>query len=250
MLEVRSGQHGMFDDLCALDSSAELAQHVSAQSKKFAGVVGHAFAEALAGNWGSIQRQWVKNKEGVRARILRAADIQAPDGVTDRLAQAMTFVGFVGAIASNYGVLPVERRDVYEALGLLLREQVDRLNGVRTPVAQEAIEAVRHYLQTNPARFLPFERAGEPTQVNGLAGYVKRSKGGAIFLFFPGAFREQFVSKYGEEVFAHLRAAGFLICHDARENRYQAHIPTPGQEERRVRRDFVAIPEAILNSEA
>lgn len=246
VLEVHPGAHGMFDDLCGHEDSAALASHVKEQAHEFAGVVGTAFFEKVAYNWDTVWTQWPKNRERVNSAILEASGMEKVDGVMHRLTQAMTFVGFVGAIAANYGVLPLKRRDVFNALGLLLREQSRRLHGARTPVQQAVIEAVQLFIQTNPAKFLPIEQAGDAVQVNGLAGFSSRGKSGLLYLFFPAFFKKQFVSKFGEEAYGHLRTAGHLRSTKSRENRYQVRVPMPGDAEEGKRRDFVAISASIL----
>ncbi len=249
VLEMHLGAHGMFDDLCGFDSAADLAMFVQERAKCCAGAVGDAFVAACAQRWDRIHEIWPKNRGQVRGHILRAAEIDEPTGVTHRLTEALTFIGFIGAFAATHGVLPVERKHVYEALGLVLREQSIRLQGARTPVAREVIEAVRHYLQTNPARFLPLSCAADPTPSNGLAGYIKPVKGKPAYLFFPGTFNAQFTAKFGNEGFAHLRAAGYLLTQPNRENRFQVRVQTAGQGDKGKRMDFVAISASILAAE-
>ncbi|MDG0853368.1 DUF927 domain-containing protein [Roseateles puraquae] len=249
-IELHLGQYGMFDVLCGHDSSAELAEYVKDQSKEYAGFVGDAFVETVATNWESVNKMWLSRRDEVRDGILQAADIGKPTGVTNRQLETLTFIGFVGAIAARYDVLPVKRGHVYEALGLLLREQERRLQGSRTPAGQKVVEAVRHFILTYPARFLPIERAGDPTQVNGLAGYLKLINGRPTYLFFAEAFDAEFVSKFGREASTHLRDAGHLVCQGKRGNRYQAQVRLSGPEDRRTPMNFVAVSQSILAADA
>lgn len=245
-IELHLGEHGMFDALCGHKTSAALADHVRGSSQEFAGVVGDAFVEAIAPRWEAVNKMWLSNRDEVRNRILRAAKIGKPTDVTNRQLQTLTFIGFVGAMAANYDVLPIARHHVYEALGLLLREQESRLEGSRTPTGQKVVEAVRHFILTHPARFLPIERASDPTQVNGLAGYLKLINGRPTYLFFAETFDAEFVSKFGREASTHLRDAGHLVCQGKRGNRYQAQVRLSGPENRRTPMDFVAISQSIL----
>lgn len=248
-IELHMGKYGMFDALCGHETSAQLAACVKNKSHLYEGVVGDAFVQALAPNWEAIKRMWLKRRDEVRSGILRAAGITEPSDVTNRQLETLTFIGFTGAIAAKYDALPVKRRHIYEALGLLLREQESRLQGSRTPAGQKVVEAVRHFIQTHPARFLPIERASDPTPVNGLAGYKKPINHRPAFLFFPGTFDAEFISKFGREAFVHLRDAGHLVCQGKRGNRCQVHVRFPGQEGRGTPMDFVAISESILAAE-
>ncbi|MDI4633156.1 DUF927 domain-containing protein [Pelomonas sp. V22] len=248
-IELHLGKYGMFDALCGHSSSADLAEYVKVQSKECAGVVGDTFVEAIATNWESVNKMWLSRRDEVRDGILHAADIGAPTGVTNRQVETLIFIGFVGAIAAQYDVLPVKRSHVYEAMGLLLREQERRLQGSRTPVGQKAVEAVRRFILTHPARFLPIERVSDPTQVNGLAGYLKIINGRPTYLFFAETFDAEFVSKFGREAATHLRDAGHLVCQGKRGNRYQAQVRLSGQENHRTPMNFVAVSQSILAAE-
>jgi hypothetical protein len=246
LLEIYPGEHGMFDDPCDYDNAAALACWIHAQSQEFAGVVGQAFFDMVASDWGKLREQWLQKRDIVRSAILQHAGLNEVDGVTHRLTEALTFVGYVGAVAATREVLPVKRTRVFKALGLLLREQVERLSGARTPVALEVVEAVRLFVQTNPGKFLPIEQAGDAISVNGLVGYVKRTKEGTLYLFFPGFFKERFVSKFGSEAYQHLRSAGVLRTHEKRTNRYQARVRLNGQADSAKVLTFVAISDSIL----
>lgn len=248
-IELHMGKYGMFDALCGHETGAQLAECVKSQSQLYEGVVGDAFVEAIAPNWEAIKRMWLTRRDEVRSGILRAAVIAQPSDVTNRQLETLTFIGFIGAIAAKYDVLPVKRHHIYGALGLLLREQEIRLRGSSTPTGQKVVEAVRHFIQTHPARFLQIERASDPTPVNGLAGYKKLINHRPAYLFFPGTFDAEFISKFGREAFVHLRDAGHLICQGKRGNRCQAHVRFPGQDGRGTPMDFVAISESILAAE-
>ncbi len=249
LLEIYPGPEGMFDDRCGHDSSAGLAMHLEGLSQEFAGVVGHAFFNMVASLWDKLQEQWPLKRDLVQAAILKHAGLEKVTGMTHRLTEALTFVGFVGATAAHHEVLPLKPSDVFKALGLLLREQVDRLKGATTPVAQAVREAVRTFIESNPGKFLPIEQAGNTT-TNGLAGYIKRTKQGPLYLFIPGVFKERFVSKFGEETYAHLAAAGLLRTQETRGNLYQVRLDLPGQQDKHDRRSFVAISGAILLDDA
>lgn len=249
LLEVHPGEHGMFDDLCGHTDSASLALHIEEQAKQCAGVVGQAFFTVIASNWAEVRELWVKKHDFVQAAILRHAGLGEIDGVTHRLLEALTFVGFVGAVAAKHDVLPVKLAHVFRSLGLLLGEQVKRLKGMRTPVGLAAVDAVRLFIQTNRGKFLPIEQASDPTHVNGLVGYVKHTKRDTLFLFYPGVFHERFVGKFGDEVYGHLRSAAVLRTHESRGNRYQARLQLPGRTGSDRPQDFVAISESILFAE-
>jgi hypothetical protein len=125
---------------------------------------------------------------------------------------------------------------------------MNRLRAASSPVASAVIEAVRHFIQTNPGRFLPLAQAADATKLNGMSGYLKRGADGQdLYLFFPMAFREKF-DDFGAEAFGHLRDAGYLVVQKSRHNQVSVRVKTgdvgPGQ-----RQDFVAIRSSILYSE-
>lgn len=248
--EVHLGQYGIFDALGEFDESANLAKFLTTEAPRFAGVVGDALVEAVASNWKSAQAAWPKQHAGIRKAILDAAEIESADGVNGRLLDSLSFCVFVGGLAVTHGVLTVRKKDISNAFGKLFREHVDRLDAKRTPVAQSVIEAVRHFIQTNPGKFLPLANAADTNKPNGLAGYVKRVDGAKVFHFFPVTFREKFVDRFGTEAYGHLRDAGFMVAQESRHNLVSVRVPSGhGDGNKGKRQDFVAIRDSILDAD-
>lgn len=247
ILELFPAQHGMFESLGTFDSSAGLVRHIKEASPDFAGVVGDAVVKLVATDFTKTVALWQERRVMLRKIVMKSAGIQSVDGVNDRLLESLAFCAFVGHVSISKKVLAIKRQDLNRAVGGLFKEHIERLNSTRTPVAQAAIEAVRHFILTNPARFLPLVQAGDPNKPNQLAGYVKRGEPGNLYLFFPGTFNEKFVDVFGSEVYDHLRAAGFLAQQKGRHNRYLARVPAHGLSgEDSPRLNFVAIRERIL----
>ena len=256
VLEMYLGQHGMFDGLCGRPDAASLAKDLAAYGVAYSGLIGQALAKAVAGNWDRVQKLWVVKQHLVRSRILKAAQVEDVDGISNRLLDGLTFATFICCLLPNFKVAAISYESVYEAFGLVFREHLERLQAASSPIAKGVIEAVRLYIQSNPARFLQLGEAGDLVRQNGLAGYRKRVKGGPdLYLFFPGLFHEKFIKEFGQEAFDHLRDARYLQTQKSRHNQMLVRVPTgPGTKaspkgEDAPRHSFVAISEAILYAE-
>ena len=255
IIEVHQGEHGMFDSLCGFPDAATLAKHLKTEAPGYRGLIGDGLVKEIAEHWGQVQNLWRKKEVEIRTRLLKEAGIDSVDGINGRLLDGLTFVAFVGCLLVHFKLVDIKRRDVYGAFGMVFREHLDRLKASSSPVAEGVIEAVRHYIQTNPGRFLPLVQAGDVTKPNGLAGYLKRGKSGqATYLFFPGVFRENFITEFGDEAYSHLREAGYLEVQASRGNLISVRIPAGGGDGTAAgrtapRQDFVGIREAILYSD-
>jgi Domain of unknown function (DUF927) len=248
VFEMGLGEHGIFDDLCGEADGSALAKYIAKAGPEYRGVLGAAFLDAVSADWSRVQRLHDRNLGTVRAAIEEAADGRPLDALSGRLLDGLAFAAFAGCLASTLGVLDVPRKRIKSAFRLVFGEHLERLTEASTPIAEEAIGAVRHFIQTNPARFLPLAQASGPQKVNNLAGYIKvAGNGSRLYLFFPGTFREEFADEYGREVYTLLKEAGFLSAQKNRHNLTMVRLPGPDDEKGR-RQDFVAIRESILDS--
>lgn len=248
LLEVHMGQHGIFDDLCGFQDGAALAKHVKAESPKYMGLIGSTLLEHVGADWVKARLLWIKKEQAMRAEIVKAAGSTDINGLNARLLDGLAFATFIGCLLVHYKVISVKRSDVYDSMGMVFREHMERLTASSSPVAQGVIEAVRHFIQTNQGRFLPLAQAADAAKPNGLAGYVKRDlTGQSRFLFFPGVFRDKFIDQFGGEAYGHLRDAGFLDSQKSRHNLMSVRAKF-GSDEDAQRQDFVAIRSTILYS--
>ncbi len=248
VFEMGLGEHGIFDDLCGGADGSALAKYLQMAGPEYRGVLGSAFLERVAADWSRVKNLHERHLGQVREEIEEAAGDHELNALSGRLLDGLTFAAFAGCLATKLGVLEVQRKQVTTALGLVFGEYLERMAGAATPIAEEVIAAVRHYIQTNPARFLPIAQASQPVKANGLSGYTKvAADGSLLYLFFPGAFREKFEDEYGREVYTLLKEAGFLSAQPNRHNLTTVRLPRADGDQGR-REDFIAIRESILAS--
>jgi hypothetical protein len=246
IFELHLGTYGMFDDLCGRPDARSLALELKAVAPDYHGVLGDALAAAVAEQWERVMSMHGRHFVSVQEAIRQRAGAGALDGVNERVLDGLTFAAFIGCSAVQLGLIDIKKSAITGAFGLVFGEYLGRQKQSATPTGAAVIEAVRHYLQTNPARFPPLSQAGDPTKVNGLSGYLKSSNDGQhVYLFFPGTFRQEFEEEFGPEVYSSLRDAGFLRCQKSRHNTYSARVPGPRDGPQR-RQNFVAVSEAIL----
>lgn len=247
--ELHLGQHGMFDDLGSFADAATLAKFIQTESPHYLGIVGSALLQQVTGSWLKAQALWPKHEAVIHAQILKHAEADEVTGLNGRLLDRLTFITFVGCLLVHFKILEISKKDIYRAVGLLFKEHLSRLNASTSPVAGAVADAVRHFIQTHQGSFLPLVQAGDATQPNNLAGYLKRgSHGDQVYLFFPGVFKAKFIDKFGAEAYGHLRDAGFLVTQPSRGNLMTVRVKLSGQDEGK-RQDFVAISSTILYSE-
>lgn len=246
VLEMYLGPNGMFDDICGRPDAATLAMHIHQAGTKYAGAVGQAFARAIAKKWEKVKGYWDIKRPVIRTKILEAAQVEELDPISGRLLDGLCFAAFAGCLLQTLKIVDIPRRSIYDAFGLVFREHMQKLNSATSPLAQQVIEAVRLYIQTHPAKFVLLDQAGEVAKQNGMAGYLKRNADGTEnYLFFTAFFKLQFVETYGDEVYSHLRDAGYLRAQKARGNQTLVRIPNSGAS-KDDRQSFIAISSAIL----
>lgn len=247
--ELHQGRHGMFDDLGSFADAPKLAKFIQTESPRYLGIVGSALLQQVTGSWLKAQALWPKHEAVIRAQILKHAEVDEVTGLNGRLLDRLMFITFAGCLLVHFKILEITRKDIYRVVGLLFREHLDRLKASTSPVAGAVVDEVRHFIQTNQARFSPLVQAGDASQQNNLAGYLKRSsQGNSLYLFFPGVFKAKFIDKFGAEAYGHLNVAGFLVTQPSRGNLMTVRVKLSGQDDKK-RQDFVAINSTILYSE-
>lgn len=244
--EIHAGRHGMFDDLCGRPSGRGLANDLQRLAGENYGTVWPEWLKRLSKSWKKVERWHAKKLQEVRAAILELAGVVEPDELIERLADRLAFAAFSGCVATKLGLWEIDRKNVITAFALVLKEHVERFPARRNVMASAAIEEVRAYIETHHQKFLPIAQANDPNKPSGISGYVAKDKHGVIYLFVPGVFEKLF-AHYGDEVYAALRAAGFLVTQRSRRNYYQKRVPSVSGGKRRSM-DFVAVREDVRYS--
>lgn len=244
--EVHAGRHGMFDHLCGRASGRELSNDLQRLAHDNCGTIWPEWLKRLSRSWKRVERWRAKKLQEVRGSLLELAGISEPDELIERLADRLAFAAFSGCVATKIGLWTIERKTIIDAFALVLNEHAQRFPSRRNVMATAAIEAVCAYIETHHAKFVPIALANDPNKPNGISGYIAKNKQGMLYLFVPGVFKRLF-SDYGDEVYAALRAAGFLVTQRSRHNLYQKRVPGAAGEPRRSM-FFVAVREGIRYS--
>jgi hypothetical protein len=248
--EVEKGEYGMFDDLCGHANGDEMSKKLDQLSMAHEGAVWPSWISRLSANWEKVIRWYGRNMSIIRDDIMQSAGDPKFDDVTNRVVDSLTFAAFAGCVASKLGILEVERTTITAAFGLMVKEHVDRQPAPATPSAQICIDALRGYLQANQAKFLSIDDFDSQPQSNEMVVYKHNGrKHGSLFLFPVPTFRNKFVKQYGNEIFEHLRTAGYLASQPGRNNRMTLRIPPQDGKEVEFP-SFIAIKKSILDVEA
>ena len=146
-------------------------------------------------------------------------------------------------VASELGLWKISPRRITSAFGLLLKEHLDR-TPTGNALAARFVEAIGGYIETHGYKFPPISRASDPDRAGHVGYLIEDDKHGPLYLFIPSVFRALFVHQFGEEVYEALRAAGYLVCHGSRHNRFTKRVPS-GPDGEKKRMDFVAVKASI-----
>ena len=231
-----NGEYGAFHHLHGHESPADFAQELDRNSTEYYGAVWPAWIRALSRHWSKVLRSFETELPKVKAEIAAHAGDAAHGRVNNRVLDALSFSAWSGLIACRLGILPLNRQEIIEAFGLILKEHFSRQLSGSTPLAEQLISEVRGCLDENSSRF-PDLRSFSDEKLSAVYGYKSKSKrNGELFLFLPNVFDRLFVQKFGNVAHKILLDAGLLITTAGRGNQYQVRIP--GNEERK---SFIAI---------
>lgn len=246
--EIHVGSHGMFDDLCGHKDGASLSAALQKIAMNHRCTVWTSWLAALSKEWARVEHLHANRLDMVRDRILKAAGNPNCDPVTSRMVDSLSFAAFAGRLASIFGILDVDLKTITTAFGLVLMEHIARQPKSADSIAQDVIDTVAGFLQSNPGSFVPLSQFGSEKQKNGIAGYTDcDSKYGELFLFNVAKFKEKFHG-LGPKVYDVLRQHKFLVAHKNRNNRLMKWVPGP-KGAPKLRSTFIAIKKEILYAE-
>jgi hypothetical protein len=237
LFEIKcNGEYGAFHHLHGCESAAEFAQELERNSTKYYGAAWPSWIRALSRNWPKVLRSYETELPRVKAEIAAQAGEAAHGRVNNRVLDALSFSAWSGVIASRAGILPLNKHEIIDAFGLVLREHISRQISGSTPLADQLISEVRGCLDENSSRF-PDLRAFNDEKQSAVYGYRgKSTRHGELFLFLPNVFTRLFQGKYGSVAYKILADAGFLVTTSGRGHQYQVRVP--GLEERK---SFIAV---------
>lgn len=195
-LDPTKSKYGVFDDLHGHASGAEFTQHISHECARFYGTAGTQFVEEL------IIRG--VNPEELRSQLKKEIALLTQKYTVStqefRVAKNLAAVAMAGEMAIEWGIFPFDKGIVREAVrGVFLTWFTPQTTGVAKNREHDTIiNAIREYIDTYPARFLPVgempavhEKLGGRRLVTPiLSGYYEDISGKRIFLLTSAGFKD------------------------------------------------------------
>jgi hypothetical protein len=241
--EIGQGRYGMFDDLCGHANGAALSHYLKAAIKDQYGTVWPRWLKLLSSSWPKVESLHNEKLPELRAAILKAAADPELDDITNRVVDNLAFAAFAGLLATELGLWKISARRISSAFGLLLKEHLDRTPTGNALVAR-IVEALAGYIETHGDKFPSMSVANDPDRAGHVGYLIEDDKHGTLYLFIPAVFRTLFIKQFGDEVYEALRAAGYLVSHGSRNNRFTKRVPA-GPDGEKKPMDFVAIKASI-----
>jgi putative DNA primase/helicase len=241
--EIGQGLYGMFDNLCGHPNGAALSQHLKSLARAQYGTVWPRWLKLLSSSWPKVEALHKEEFPELRAAILKSASNPELDDITNRVVDNLAFAAFAGVLATELGLWTISARRVSSAFGLLLKEHLDR-TPTGNALAARIVEALAGYIETHGDKFPSMTAANDPDRAGHVGYLIEDDKHGTLYLFIPAIFRTLFIKQFGEEVYEALRAAGYLVCHGSRHNRFTKRVPA-GPDGEKKPMDFIAIKASI-----
>jgi len=233
--------HGAFHNLHGYESGAAFASLLKQNSRKYYGAVWPVWIQVLSDNWPKVLDLYKKWLPKVMDKIAEQAGEAVHGRVNNRILDALSFSAWVGLIASHFKILPIRKREIVHAYGLVMKEYISRQLAGTTPLTDQLVSAVRGCLDENSGRFPHLSSFYEESQRSTVYGYRwKAKRHGELFLFLPNVFDRLFKEEYGSIVYKILEETGFLVITNSHGKQYQVRIPVTGQP-----KSFIAIKESI-----
>jgi uncharacterized protein (DUF927 family) len=214
-----SNKFGIFNSIPnSIKSSAELANSIKKNSKKYYGTPILRFLFELPNYFENLEDSFKVHQKA----WIEGLEIENADSQILRVVDRFAVVAFAGALACQMGILPFDSKEVYSAVGEVLknwlkeraknesdmRESLDTLNGFKR---------VRSFLQAHQeSRFTALDSSGKPTNENAKTsnrcGFTKEDEHGNMrFLIFPEQFRKEICKGFdSKEILRLLDERGFL----------------------------------------
>jgi putative DNA primase/helicase len=155
-LDIRvPAETGIFCKGTNPQDNGQLATQLKAMSNEYYGTAGPAFLEQIVVAKDAIQATLSGYRKDFQAdpcvQALLASD---PDGQVLRVLDQISILYAAGMLASDFKVLPFSEIQIRDAVLMVLELWITERGGVGAHEDQEAVEAIRGFIQTNQHRLM------------------------------------------------------------------------------------------------
>lgn len=192
-----SGEHGAFDDLHGESDGAAFSARVRSKLREVHGVAWQSFGRYVAANIPAVRHMYETYYPDLKGNIRECGNLDAADGVQERVLEHFAFAAFSGFVAIDAGVVGVTMGEVASAMccgfsDWLKQYRVD----AHTPddeIADDVRDLVLKHRNCLPP-YAAFFDSDRNTQI----GFTHTANGEELLLLLPDALRKINV-KYGKK---------------------------------------------------
>ncbi|MBR8400430.1 MULTISPECIES: DUF927 domain-containing protein [Burkholderia] len=208
-LPIRS-EHGAFDNLHGERNGAAFSAVVRSKLREVHGVAWRSFGQYVAANIPAVRQRREDYYAGLKGAISEGCNVDAADGVQERVLEHFAFAAVAGFVAIDAGVVGVTTGDVASAMCSCFADWLRQYRADTHAPEDEIAEAVRDLVLKHRNRLPPYSAfcdADRDTQI----GFTHTAKGIDLVLLLPDALRK-INEKYGKKaVKSALVRKGLLI---------------------------------------
>ncbi|CAJ3195071.1 inner membrane protein [Burkholderia pseudomallei] len=192
-----NGQHGAFDDLHGESNGAAFSALVRSKLREVHGIAWRSFAQYVAANIPAVRRTHEEYYPGLKANIREGCNLDAADGVQERVLEHFAFAAFSAFVAINAGVLGITYGEVVDAMRRCFADALKQYQADSRTPEDEIAEEVRDLVLKHRNRLPPYSAfcdADRDTQI----GFTHTVNGIDMVLLLPPAMRKV-NEKYGKK---------------------------------------------------
>jgi putative DNA primase/helicase len=205
-------KYGVWSNLDGHASGADKSHHVLAQLQTVYGCAGRNFCKRIAPEIGDIAQTYGEVAKELAQSICPESELDAHDGVPNRVLQNFVLFAFTGLLAIEKGILPWSDKQVMHAAKLGFSLWLTDYKQRKPAQESELLAPARLFFQSQRStKFKPL-RTWADSHDGTVAGFehVKRN-GERYFLVYPSYFVQHLCGDHPQKkVLDALRNAGFL----------------------------------------
>lgn len=216
-----TGQYGLFDNLCGMDSGARLSDALRDAAAKHYGHAGRKFVQRL-----TAERAQGIDLSNRLSEVL--AQFDAPDGQERRAARVLALAALAGELAIEFGITDWNPGEpIRSAVRAFKSWQSQRGSNGRSAEHVGIVQAVSDFIdRSGDARFSDIDMIGAPLMpIRDRAGYWKMEGGKRLYLFTSAGMKEAIKGYDLNRSLAALDAIGAIARKAGGKNSVPLHTP-------------------------
>jgi putative DNA primase/helicase len=233
---------GVFQELHGFENAAALATHLTRTTENTAyGTAARAFLDRLAHERATDPDGLVKRIADRRQVFLNKVLPKGADGQVISVARRFSLIAVAGEMAREYGVLPWEENEAFNAAAVGFKAWLKERGGIGAAEDRQAVLTVRRFLEAHeesrfklllsikPSQQSSDEEVRAGREIVNRVGFRRETSDGWEFLILPEAWKHDVCKGLDPaRAAAALHAAGFLDKGDGKHWPKRHRVPDIG----------------------